>query len=118
MKKIQCLIVILSFLTSLTAQDFPKGIWLTGEENTKIETYQKEGAWYGKIVSSDNPKAKIGKDILRDFKAKDGEWKGKLFAAKRGKILNAVIEPNEEVLTITVSAGFFTKTLAWKREKL
>jgi len=115
MKKVQCLLVALSFLTTLIAQDFPKGIWLTGEENTKIETYEKDGAWFGKIVSSDNPKAKIGKDILRDFKAEDGEWKGKLFAAKRGKILDAIIDPNKEELKITVSAGFFTKELAWKK---
>ena len=113
------IIIILSIfsISSLSAQDFPKGIWLTGEENTKIETYQKEGAWYGKIVSSDNPKAKIGKDILQGFKQVDGQWEGKLFAAKRGKTLDAVIEPSEEVLNITVSAGFFSKSLAWKREK-
>ena len=85
-------------------------------ENTKIETYQKEGAWYGKIVSSDNPKAKIGNDILRAFKKEDGQWNGQLFAAKRGKILDAVIEPQKEALNITVSAGFFTKSLVWKRE--
>ena len=110
------LLFIIFFISLLSAQDFPKGIWLTGEENTKIETYQKEGAWYGKIVSSDNPKAKIGKDILREFKEKDGQWEGKLFAAKRGKILDAVIAPSKEILNITVSAGFFTKTLEWKRE--
>lgn len=117
MKKMKCLIVALGFITSLSAQDFPKGIWLTGEENTKIETYQKEGAWYGKIVSSDNPKAKIGKDVLRKFKWEDGQWQGKLFAAKRGKILDAIIEPNKEMLNIKVSAGFFSKELAWKKEQ-
>ena len=118
MKVLTSILFTIFFISSLAAQDFPKGIWLTGEENTKIETYEKEGAWYGKIVASDNLKAKIGKDILRDFKEEDGHWKGKLFAAKRGKIVDAVIEPNEEVLTITVSAGFFTKTLEWKREEL
>lgn len=117
MKKLKCLIVALGFITSISAQDFPKGVWLTGEENTKIETYQKEGAWYGKIVFSDNPNAKIGKDILQEFKLKDGQWQGKLFAAKRGKILDAIIESTEEALNITVSAGFFSKELAWKKEQ-
>jgi len=116
MKILTSILFTIFFIASLSAQDFPKGIWLTGKENTKIETYEKEGAWYGKIVSSDNPKAKIGNDILRDFKAEAGQWKGKLFAAKRGKILDAVIEPNEEVLTIAVSAGFFTKELVWKKD--
>jgi len=78
--------------------------------------YQKEGAWYGKIVSSDNPKAKIGNDILRAFKKEVGKWSGQLFAAKRGKMLDAVIEPQKEALNITVSAGFFTKSLVWKKE--
>ena len=117
MKKIKCLLVTLSILTSLSAQDFEVGIWLTGEENTKIETYQKEGTWYGKIISSDNAKAKIGNDILREFKKEDGQWSGKLFAAKRGKILDAVIEPNKDALNITVSTGFFTKSLVWKKEE-
>jgi len=117
MKILSSILFTIFFVSSLVAQDFPKGIWLTGEENTKIETYQKEGDWYGKIVSSDNPKAKIGNDILRGFIKEDGLWKGKLFAAKRGKILDAVIEPTKDVLNITVSAGFFTKTLEWKREE-
>ena len=115
MKNLSVILFALFMVSELSAQDFPKGIWLTGEENTKIETYEKEGAWYGKIVSSDNPKAKIGNDILRGFKQEDGKWKGKLFAAKRGKILDAVIEPTEDDLNIMVSAGFFSKTLAWKK---
>ena len=117
MKKLNLILLALFLVLGLYAQDFPKGVWLTGEENTKIETYQKEGAWYGKIVSSDNSKAKIGNDILRGFRHEDGKWKGKLFAAKRGKILDAVIEPTEDDLTITVSAGFFTKTIVWNKAK-
>jgi len=117
MKKISIILFAILLVSPLSAQDFPKGIWLTGEENTKIETYEKEGVWYGKIVSSDNPKAKIGKDVLRGFQQEDGRWKGKLFAAKRGKILDAVIEPTVDDLNITVSAGFFTKTLVWKKQE-
>ena len=115
MKKLSIILFALFVVSGLSAQDFPEGIWLTGEENTKIETYEKAGAWYGKIVASDNPKAKIGNDILRGFRQEDGKWKGKLFAAKRGKILDAVIEPIEDDLNITVSAGFFSKTLVWKK---
>ena len=94
---------------------FQKGIWLTNKENTKIETYQKEGAWYGKVIASDNPNAKIGNDILRDFKLVDGQWKGKLFAAKRNRLVDAIIEPTEDELSITISAGFSSRTLVWKR---
>ena len=115
MKKLSILFIVLFYISALSAQDSLKGIWLTGEENTKIETYQKDGAWFGKIVSSDNPNAKIGTNILRDFKRENGEWKGKIFAAKRGKIMDAVINPANNILKITVSAGFFSKDLEWKR---
>ncbi|MCR9287142.1 MAG: DUF2147 domain-containing protein [Bacteroidetes bacterium] len=115
MKKLSILFIALFYIFALSAQDSLKGIWLTGEENTKIETYQKDGVWFGKIVSSDNPNAKIGTDILRDLKKDNGEWKGKIFAAKRGKIMDAIIEPTKNILKITVSAGFFSKNLEWKR---
>ena len=87
--------------------------YLVADED--IETYQKEGSWFGKVIASDNPKAKIGTDILRGFTQKNGEWKGKIFAAKRGKIMDAVIQPAKDLLNITVSAGFISKTLEWKR---
>jgi len=111
------LIIISSLITiSVSAQEMTTGIWLTGEDNTKIETYQKDGMWYGKISSSDNPKAKIGKDILTGFKKEGEKWIGKLYAAKRDKTLDAIVNPQSEQLNITVSAGFFKKQLSWKRE--
>ncbi len=115
MKNISCLVVALGFIVSLSAQDFQKGIWLTNKGNTKIETYQKEGAWYGKVIASENPKAQIGTNILRGFKKVDGQWKGQLFVARRGRLVDAVIEPTEDELSITISAGFSSRTLVWKR---
>ncbi len=113
------LIATLFFLItmSLSAQEMTTGIWLTGEENTKIETYQKDALWYGKIISSDNPKAIIGKDILIGFVKEDNKWTGKLYAAKKDKMMDAVISPLENELNITVSAGFFKKKLYWLREE-
>lgn len=115
MKKISCLIVALGFTLSLFAQDFQEGIWLTGNGKGKIETYQKEGAWYGKILKSNNKKVKIGDDILRDIKQVDGQWKGKFYVAKRDRLVDAVIEPTEDNLSITISNGFSSRTLVWKR---
>ncbi len=112
------LIVLISMTTIiLSAQELTEAIWLTGEENTKIETYQKDGMWFGKIISSDNQKAKIGTDILQDFKLMDGMWKGKLYAAKKDKMLDAVIDPKKDELHIEVSAGIFKKQIHWEREK-
>ena len=116
MNKLILIILICLITTLMSAQEMTEAIWLTGEENTKIETYQKGGLWYGKIVSSDNPKAKIGNDILREFKLVDGVWTGKLYAAKRERMMDAMIGPKTDELDITVSAGLFKKQLSWKRE--
>lgn len=114
--KLSFLISLLSMLSFvLFSQRGLEGTWQTGEDNTVIETYQKDGMWYGKIISSDHPNAKIGKDILRDFQLKDGLWKGKLYAAKRDKILDTAIIPSTDNLDIEVFAGFFSKKLSWKR---
>ena len=100
---------------NLSGQDLTPNYWHTGEENTIIETYQKDGKWFGKIISSDNEKAKIGKDILQGFEKVDGEWTGQLFAAKRGRLVDAVIVPTNQSLEITVSAGIIKKQLTWKK---
>lgn len=116
MKKLSTFFIAFFLIASLSAQKTLEGTWQTGEDNTVVKTYQKDGAWYGKIISSDNPKAKMGTDILKGFKQENGAWEGKIFAIKRGKIMDAIIKPAKDVLEITVSAGFFSKTLEWKRE--
>ena len=90
-----------------------EGKWQTGVDNTVIETYEKDGAWYGKIISSDNPKASIGFDILRDFKVEGDSWKGQIYAVKKGKLLDAEINPAKDKLMIKVSSGLFSKDLEW-----
>jgi hypothetical protein len=99
--------------TSLFAQQSLDGVWQTGVDNTKIETYRKDGAWFGKIISSDNPRAKTGTDILRNFKKNGDLWEGQLYAIKKDKLVNAIITPTENKLLIKVSVGFFTKNLEW-----
>ncbi|MFT4565406.1 MAG: hypothetical protein ACI9FN_000359 [Saprospiraceae bacterium] len=117
MDKIIILFALFLFSFGLSAQEITEGIWHTGKDNTKIETYQKEGGWFGRIVSSENKKAKIGKDILMGFAKEGNIWKGQLFAAKRDKVLEATITPHDNTLEITVSAGFFTKNLSWQKEE-
>jgi len=115
MKKITCLILALGCFISLSAQDFQKGTWLTNKGNTKIETYQKEGAWYGKVIEPGSGKAKVGTNVLRDFKKVDGQWKGKLFVARRNREVDTVVESTEDKLSITISQGSSGRTLVWKR---
>jgi len=115
MKSLILIIVCVFSAATLSAQ-MTAGTWNTGQQNTIVETYEKDGAWFGKVVSSDNPKVKIGLEILRGFKLEDEELKGKMFAAKRNKEFDAVIDPSDEKLLITISAGFMTRKLTWERD--
>jgi len=67
-----------------SAQQLLEGTLNTGEENTKIEITEDNAVFCAKILSSDNANAKIGKQILKDITFSNGEWKGKLYAAKKG----------------------------------
>jgi len=39
-----------------------------------------------------------------------------MFAVKRNKEFDAVIDPSDEKLLITISAGFMTRKLTWERD--
>ena len=112
----QLFLVSVMTMTSLAAQSTIEGMWNTGKDNTIVQMYEKDGAWYGKIVSSDNAKAELGIDILRRFKQKRGGWKGKLYAPKRGRSLKAEIVPSENKLSVTIFAGLSKRKVEWKRE--
>jgi uncharacterized protein (DUF2147 family) len=109
------LAVMLCFTPGLEAQNGLAGTWQTGEDNTVVEVYQQDGEYFGKLVSSDNPKAKMGTQILRNFSQADGVWKGTIYAVKRDKLYKASIVPSADTLNITVSAGMMTQKLAWKK---
>ena len=106
------------FLSTLmvNAQSSIAGVWNTGNDNTKVEIAEVDGVYEGKIFSSDNADAPIGKRLLKDIQLVDGEWKGKLFAAKRGEWMDAVLQEVDNQLAITVKAGWMSKTVEWSRE--
>ena len=110
------LVFLLFLTTSVYAQDMNEGIWLTGEDGTKVETYLKNGEWFGKLISSDNLKAPIGTDILRHIVLVNGEWKGQIYAIKRDKLVDATFEPADETIVIKISKGLFSKKLEWNKE--
>lgn len=107
--------ILLSTLT-MNAQQAPTGIWNTGKDNTKIEIAEVNGVYEGKIVASDNAKAKIGKLLIKGVQLVDGEWKGKLFAPKRGEWMDAVLKEKGNQLLITVKAGWMSKTIEWAKD--
>ena len=109
------LIVVTLCSFSVFGQSQLNGTWNTGEDNTKIEISESESLITGNIKSSDNPKAQIGKVILKDLKEEGNNWKGKIFAAKKQKWYEAVITPKGNTLEIEISVGFFSKTIEWTK---
>lgn len=113
------ILIALSFFSySLFGQANLTGTWDTGEDNTIIVITEIDGKPTGKIKSSDNPKATIGKVILKDVKKKGEIWEGKIYAAKRQEWYDAEITQKGDVLEIEISVGFFSKTLEWKKLKI
>jgi len=109
---------LLVFSADLAAQGALDGRWNTGEDNSIVEVFERDSEVFGKLVSSDNDKAKIGTEILRNFKEVDGVWTGKIYSAKRDKLMDATVAPSADVLNISVSAGMGSKKLTWKRVQM
>ncbi|MFN0082894.1 MAG: hypothetical protein ACKVOM_10290 [Ferruginibacter sp.] len=100
----------LFFALTINAQQTINGIWASGKENTKIEILNTTG----KIHSSANEKATVGKLIIKELKNIDNTYKGKLFIIKKNKWVDAVFVSNKNILTVTISAGFQKKTIVWQ----
>lgn len=87
-----------------------------GQDNTKIEIEADNDVYTGRIVSSDNPKAIIGKLILKDVKFVGGEWKGKLYSPRKENWFDAVLKVKGNQLSVTVKSGWTSKTVEWTRK--
>ena len=107
------LILLLAF--SIQAQTSLKGTWNTGESNTKIEISNTNGAWIGKLKSSDNKKTEIGKVILKDLKKDSNQWTDKIYVIKRKQWYHVELDLQAKVLELNISVGFLSKTLAWNK---
>jgi hypothetical protein len=115
MKKLFVVLTISLLGSALFAQTDLTGTWNTGMDNTLVKIFEKDGVYWGEIVFSDNPKAEIGKQLIKDLKNEDGERKGKLFAPKKKEWVDAEMDLEDDNLKITIKAGFFKKTITWKK---
>jgi uncharacterized protein (DUF2147 family) len=109
------LAMMLYFPLCAEAQSGLEGVWNTGEDNSKVEIFEQDGEYFGKLISSDNPKAKMGTEILRNFSQVNGIWQGTIYAVKRDKLYKASITPAGDTLKIAVSAGMVTQKLSWTK---
>jgi uncharacterized protein (DUF2147 family) len=147
MKKNTIIAVITCFLSgSLYAQVSIDiiGYWLNEKEDAKIEIYQKENIFEGKIVwmaepkdengnwklDSKNPnesmrnRKKMGLKILSDLKWNEDqkEWdNGKIYNSREGdtySLFAKIEEKNTLNLRGFIGFSIFGKTTVWKRCKL
>lgn len=116
LRNIIALLVFSLFSFSSFAQSVT-GEWIVGKEhNTVIKIEKEEAVYSGKIFSSDNSKVKIGKLMVKDLKQTKGKWKGKVYSPKRKEWYDGEFTPYKDKLKVKIKAGFFSKTLEWKRK--
>jgi uncharacterized protein (DUF2147 family) len=141
MKKLLFILTALLVSISTYAQsdsDRIKGIWLNHLENAKVEIFERDGKFYGKIVWVDIPEGVdinmatdrnnpdpslrsrkiMGLEMISDLKYDDGTWEdGKLYSPEKGKTVDCELEISDDnqTLYLTASKGWFSKTIEWTR---
>lgn len=112
------IVLILSLFISpivVLAQESILGHWNTGQENTVIEIQETEGKMEGRIISSDNPKAPVGKLILKDLYSDKNLLKGKLYSPKRDRWFDASFSPSLKEMEVIISAGWVKQQVNWTK---
>jgi uncharacterized protein (DUF2147 family) len=141
MNKIALILTTLLISISIQAQSDSNrilGVWLNHLENAKVEIFERDGKYFGKIVWIDIPedvdinlatdknnpdpslrsRKIIGLEMITDLKYDEGTWEnGKLYSAKKGQTVDCELEVSDDnqILYVTASKGWFSKTLEWTR---
>ncbi len=141
-KSLKSIVIFLTFLLPLvvfaTNPNDILGIWLTENDESKIEIYKSGNEYFGKIIwlkepndKNGNPKkdvnnpdktkrnnAAIGILILKNVRYENGAWKGTLYGPKRGKEVACSLKlTSKDVLEGFVSYGFLSGSRKWRRVK-
>lgn len=114
------------------------GVWLNDKENAHIEIYQKEDAFFGKIIWMKQPDTSeretettqntmgdpkrseklLGMDIISNLVFDGGIWtKGTLYLPKKDREVNceAQLSDDKDVLTLNITKGWFSNRIKWTR---
>ncbi|MFN0083573.1 MAG: DUF2147 domain-containing protein [Ferruginibacter sp.] len=139
MKSFIVLLALLSpFIVFAAKADDILGIWLTDNDESKIEIYKAGNEYFGKIIwlkepndKSGNPKKDvnnpdktkrnnpaIGILVLKNVRYKNGAWEGIIYGPKRGKEVACSLKLiNKDVLEGFVSYGFLSGSRTLRRVK-
>lgn len=114
---ITILLLTLFNVTSYAQSEYNlAGEYIIGEQNTIVKIVEQDNVYSGKVIASESPKAKIGNLMVKELKQTKGKWKGKVYAPRRKKWIDAEFTPKENSLEIKVKVGFMSKTMEWKRK--
>lgn len=119
MKNLRNILALLVFgLLSFNsfAQSEVVGEWIVGKQNTIVKIEQQDNLYSGKVISSDNSNAKMGRLMVKELKQTKETWKGKVYAPKRKEWFNATFIPHKNKLEVKIKAGFFSKTIEWLKK--
>jgi uncharacterized protein (DUF2147 family) len=138
MKILLTICFIISMMRVNAQSDRIIGVWLTSDKAAKIEIYQRESRFYGKMIwltpdvdekgkpltDTENPdpakrnRKLEGLEIISGLAYADGKWKGTIYDPESGKTYNSQIKlVNENTLELTGYVGLpmFGLTETWKR---
>lgn len=116
-KVLTTLFLLMFSIVYSSEQQSLEGLWKTGKEETIIEISFSSEQLIGKIKSSNNEEAEMGKIILKALRSEGNKWVGKIYDVKRKKWYNVEIISKEEVLELKISSGIISKSLQWKKSK-
>ena len=121
--------IILSFLVvsgiTLLAQDSNQilGEWYTVEQKSVITFLQNQssGEYSGKVswVRDEDKQDLVGTETVKNLKFSEQEklYSGQIFIPRFNAYKDCEITIKNEVLNLTVKAGFKSKTVQWKRKE-
>lgn len=115
MKYLLTIIIASISLSKTISQSTLEGVWDTGMENTLIHIYKSDDQYMGKVLASDNEKAPIDMQVLRNVKQVESHWEGEFFIPRFGTWMEAEFAPSKESLDVQVSVGWFKRKRTWSR---
>ena len=98
-------------LFAQNSQDDILGIWDAGER--KVEIHKVDGRYIGNPIDTTGVRRDEVEVLNLEF-SKD-KWKGKLYAAKKDKLMSVECKIREEELHLRVKSGLLKKTVKWAR---
>lgn len=109
------LLLSTGFIYSQKSADAIIGKWLNPDRTKKMEIYKLGTEFYGKLIWMSEPtsKAKVGDLVLKDFKYDGGKWVGKVVV--KGDSYSGSLKLDNNILSITATVGFLSKTKKWTR---